>query len=356
MSPRNHSGLGVMNQHHDEDVSVPVFDLFSKSPETSSMKEYRSQIYYSVTPLSHDGPFEFRVTTSADEFLHTPFIRLGGAFQVVRQDGGHLTEKDDVSVVNLAPDSLWRSIAFEIDNVKIEDSSYHYGFKAYFEKMLSQSIGAKYTHLRNDFFKVDKNGSMDVYSKEMSKDSGYLARAESIKQSKLVYFNCTLALDICGISSPLPPNTTYTLKLTRNEDQFTLLSSSKDYKILIPELYLEVLKIIPSTSLLGQIEKRFSSTPLKYELTRSKIQKYSIPSGVFDASQHALFDRGELPRFIMIALTPQAAVSGSSTLNPFNFQHYQLSEVCLTKNNIPVRYSFRENENNNTDVINIFSC
>ena len=49
-----------------------------------------------------------------------------------------LTDRDDVSVVNLAPDSLWRSMVFEIDNVKIEDTSYQYAYKAYFEKVLSQ--------------------------------------------------------------------------------------------------------------------------------------------------------------------------------------------------------------------------
>lgn len=336
MSPRyNHSGVGVLNIGKNEDVSVPTFDLFNTDGTDSSIREYRNQIYHPISALNSEGPFEFRVTTSHEEFLHTPFLRLGGGFRILKQDGTLLQNTDDVSVVNLAPDSLWRSIVFEIENVKIEDTSYNYAYKAYFEKVLSQSSSAKGTHLRSDFFHADSHTAMDANKKDGG-NSGYTKRSEYFKNSKILYFNSTLALDICGISKPLPPNKEYRLKLSRNTDNFTLMSASQNYKIEITDLYLEVLKLVPNENRLSQIERKFTSSSLNYSITRSKILKFSIPQGVYDASQHGLFDRGQLPRFILISLSSQNGVNGRSHLNPFNFRHYNISEVCLTKNNVPV--------------------
>ena len=336
MSPRNnHSGLGVYNINKGQDVAIPGFDLFSGDAAEGNIKECKNQIYHPITALNSEGPFEFRITTANDEFLHTPFMRLSGGFRILKQDGQAITDRDDVSVVNLAPDSLWRSMVFEIDNVKIEDTSYHYAYKAYFEKVLSQSSAAKETHLRNDFFHPDTPSAMNAHKKDGGNE-GYVKRSEFLKNSKILYFNISLALDISGMAKPLPPNTVYSLKLSRNSDAFTLMSEQSLYKIDITELYLEVLKLVPHDNLLGQIEKRFATNPLKYELTRSKILKFSIPRGVYDASQNGLFDRGQLPRFVLICLSTQNGLNGVVSANPFNFQHYSISEICLTKNNVPL--------------------
>ena len=337
MGPRNnnHSGLGVYNINGDQDVAIPGFDLFAGDISEGNIKECRSQIYYPITALNSEGPFEFRISTASDEFLHTPFMRLAGGFRILKQDGQIITDRDDVSVVNLAPDSLWRSMVFEIDNVKIEDTSYQYAYKAYFEKVLSQSVAAKNTHLRNDFFHLDTPTAMNAHKKDGGNE-GYVKRSEFLKNSKILYFNNSIALDISGMSKPLPPNTVYSLKLSRNSDDFTIMSENSQYKIDITELYLEVLKLIPQDKLLGQIEKRFMTSPLKYELTRSKILKFSIPRGVYDASRNGLFDRGQLPRFVLICLSTQNGLNGVCSANPFNFQHYSISEICLTKNNVPI--------------------
>ena len=336
MSPRvNHSGLGIHNISKTEDISVPGFDLFTENATESGVKEFKTQIYHPIGGLVSAGPFEFRIITGLNEFLHTAFLRIGGCMKIVRQDGQALGDNDDVSVVNLAPDLLWKSITFEVGNVKVEDTSHAYAFKAFFEKTLSQSISSKETHLRNDFYHEDTPAAMNAYTKD-SGNGGYNKRQSFLKNSKELQFNSVLALDVCGISKPLPPRSVYTITINRNSDDFTLMTAQNDYKIEIPELYLEAVKLIPYDNLLGQIEKRFSSSPLKYEITRTKLSKFSIPQGMYDGSRVSLFDRGQLPRFILIGLTNQHGYNGTTRLNPFNFNHYDISEVCLTKNNIPV--------------------
>ena len=167
-------------------------------------------------------------------------------------------------------------------------------------------------------------------------NGGYDRRSQMIANSKIVHFSTGLAFDVCGLTKPLPNNTVYTIKLTRNSDQFTIMSKENDYIIEILDLNLEVAKILPTQTYLSHLDKTFATQPMHYDFTRTKILKFGIPKGVYDASQYALFDRGELPRMIMVCLTDQKAMHGVCDINPFNFNHYDLSEICLTKNNIPI--------------------
>ncbi len=338
MSPRNNSaksGMGPLNISEGEDLSTPMFDLYAGIQTEGATKELRQQIYYPITPITSQGPFEWRITTGPDEFLYMPGLRWGGAFKILLKNGSPITADDDVSVVNLAPEANMRSIVFEIDSQKIEDSSYNYGYRAYIEKTLSQSPAAKLSHMTNELFYSD-TGGRESANTTTGGNEGYTTRANLFKLSRPCYWNGPLCLDVCGISKPLPPNMNYVIRMGRNEDGFTIMSKSDKYKIEITQLYLEVQKVIPQDNVLATIERKFSTSPMVYEFTRTKIKRINIPQGVYDGSQHGLFDRGQMPRLVLIGLTEQKGVSGVCTHNPFNFKHFNTSEICLTRNNIPV--------------------
>ena len=329
--------MGASNTSADEDISTPMFDLFHGSIEREgATRTTRQQIIYPVTAINSQGPFEWRIRTGPDEFLYMPGLRWGGAMKVTQKNGAALTDEDDVSIVNLAPEANLKSVVFEIETDKIEDSSYNYAYRAYIEKTLSQSMGAKKTHMINEVYYADTAGRESANTKTGG-NAGYDRRAGLIEKSKTCYWNGPLCLDICGVSKPLPPNMTYTIRMTRNEDGFTLMSTKTDkYAIEITDLYLEIQKVIPHDSVLNKIEKRFATSPLVYDMTRTKIKRINIAKGIYDGSQHALFDRGQLPRMVLIGLTDQRGSTGMASHNPFNFKHYNTSEICLTRNNIPV--------------------
>ncbi len=331
MSPINNSGLGHRSHASDEQFVSPVFDLFNKPANESGVKTSRAQKFFPTTSLTNEGPFEFRITTSDSEFLFAPLTRLGGSIKVVRNDGEPLTDTDVVSVVNLPIDSLFQSIVVELNNVKLEDTSYCYHYKSFLEKTLSYGDVAKNSHMKNDIFFMDEPGKFDIITKEGN--SGFRQRAERFSLSKDVHFQIPLSLDLSTISRPLPNNSTYVIRLSRSPDSFVLLAKEDQFRIKIIDLYLEVMKITPSDTMLGQISRRFNSEPLIYPITRSKIKRYTIPAGVFDGSQHGLFESTPLPRFILIGLVDQQSYSGQISKNPYFFQNFSISEIALSHNN-----------------------
>ena len=164
MSPVNHAGLGGNVVSKDELYVSPLFDLFTKGPEEKSGQASRVQKYYPITPLTDDGPFEFRFSTSPMEFLYAPLIRLGGSLKMMKGNQ-NISQADDVSVCNLPIDSIFKSVTVELNTVKIEDTSYMYCYKSFLEKSLSFGADAKKTHLLNDIFYEDTPDKHDNVSR-----------------------------------------------------------------------------------------------------------------------------------------------------------------------------------------------
>jgi len=55
---------------------------------------------------------------------------------------------------------------------------------------------------------------------------------------------------------------------------------------------------------------------------------FAIPVNYLDMTNEKLIS-GRLPTGILIGLVDNAAFSGSRTLNTFNFQYYNISEIAL---------------------------
>jgi hypothetical protein len=221
----------------------------------------------------------------------------------VQSDGTDLTAADKTSVVNLPFDSLFSYITVELENIKLEDTSYCYPYKAMIEKGLSYSGAAKRTHMRSALFEADTPGKFDIIL-AAGGNKGFDARAKRFAGSKFAHFHFPLALDLSTLSKPLPPSTTLKLIFHRTSDNFTLMGAST-HKIEISQLYLEIGKIVLSDSLANSVARKFTTTPFNYDITHTKITKYTIPAGLHDGSKYAVFNKVALPRFIMIGLVRQ---------------------------------------------------
>ena len=332
MGPR--SGLGPVSQAKDETYITPALDFSNREPSEGGIRGNFSQIYHPISAIDDDGPYEFRVRTNASELLHAPLTRVGGEVQILKSTGEHTTDTDDVSVCNLPIDSMFGAVVVEMESVKIEDTSYCYPYKAFWEKTLSYNRGAKDTHMQNAIYHDDTANFFDTVEGGKGNE-GLDRRAVRFKNSKVVHFYIPLSLDISTITKPLPNNTSYVFRFSRNSDAFVLMTNG-GYKIHLKKLYLEVVKLIPQDNVLQNIERRFNSSGLTYEVSHTKIVKYSIPAGVYEASQYSVFDKTTLPRFVMLGLVKQSAFSGNKTNNPFRFIHGDMNEVSLLHNNVPI--------------------
>ena len=320
------------------------FNLFT-APETDiSFSNAYDVEYRSVMSLQNDGPFEFNIYTSANEFIIASQTRLTGVVSIRNDANEDITEDDDVAGVNLMFDSLFSSIAIEIDGRQVENSSQCYPYKAYFEKLLSAGRDAKRSHMAGDMYILDDHNSAD----RMGGNSGYEKRRAQCREG-MMEFSIPICSDLFNSTRFLPNNTTYTVRMTRTRDNFCLMSGGEetDYKIHFYDLAMSVRKVVPSESVLREIEKQFNSKPQIFPFTRSLIKNFVLPSGLLDGSLFNIFTGTQLPRSIIVGMVSQTAYSGSYKKNPYYFQHYNCCEMSVRVNNIsyptiPYRPNFPE--------------
>jgi hypothetical protein len=76
-----------------------------------------------------------------------------------------------------------------------------------------------------------------------------------------------------------------------------------------------------------------SKATAKYPITRVEMKSYTKPSGQSTVSLNNII-LGHLPIRIIVGFTTNAAVNGSITVNPFKFQHFNLTYFSLTRDGV----------------------
>ena len=72
-----------------------------------------------------------------------------------------------------------------------------------------------------------------------------------------------------------------------------------------------------------------------YPINHSKLIDYTIPAGQRSYSRERLFPL-QTPKILVVALVANDAYNGAYRKNPFNFQHFNLSEIILYRNGLGV--------------------
>jgi len=97
-------------------------------------------------------------------------------------------------------------------------------------------------------------------------------------------------------------------------------------KILHAAMFVRKAKLMPSVFLAHA--KTLERGTAKYPIRRVVCKSFAVPQNYLDVSHERLFS-GQLPTRIVIGLVSNRAFNGHAGSNPFNFQHFNLSEIGL---------------------------
>ena len=149
-----------------------------------------------------------------------------------------------------------------------------------------------------------------------------MKRKEYVKNGELFDFCIPLHVDFLHTARAIPPGIQMKMKLTRSKDAFSILSGDgEQFSIKIESLTLFVYRMQASEKFLQQQDKIFSKQNALYPITRSRVKKFTIPSGLSSINTPNIVN-GALPRQIVLGFVLADAVNGNYKLNPFNFQHF----------------------------------
>ena len=146
----------------------------------------------------------------------------------------------------------------------------------------------------------------------------------------------------CGIFSQprlMIPGVDIQLRLESSKDAFAIVSTNNllKAKIVILEARLHLLTIKTNPDVLSAHALILAGgTPAIYEYKKLVIHTLPIKENTKNYDKDDVF-RGRVPNFLIIFMVSNSAFHGDYTLNPFNFKHYNLTSLSLTrdKENVP---------------------
>lgn len=328
-----HTGIGTFITDETELTSHGL-DVFSVPPVDNILKEGKTVYFHPVNSVESKGPFEFIIPRDPDSYMYMPFTRLEGTVEVKKEDGTNLAAADNISVVNLFTQSLFKQVECEINGTQVCDiSTPSYAWKSFIETHLTYNKGAKETHLRCSMYEKDTIDKEENFTFE---NDGSKKRFAFISGGNKFYFSNVIHSDFLHCQRYLIPNTELKIKFIRNEDTFSLLGAAGSKAMIkISDLKLSVRKLKVDQTYKEAHEKKLLTHPAIYPLTQAKIKNFNIPTGTRSIEIPSIV-QGNIPRSVIIGFINSHAYNGSIHGNPFLFNHNNVTSLNLKLNGSPV--------------------
>lgn len=337
-----HSGVGTLKVTED-DIKTYDTELFQLPSYDLSMEE-SIECSFTADNLSSDGPYRIKCTSNDVQYMQTKNMHLLMNLSVTQSDGTATTD-ENYAIVNNIGGSLFNSVKVLVNGKQVSEfTQENYAFKAYLEKVFSCGPPALESQGTAGAFVVDTEGKFDVLTVD---NLGYKARKAICAGSKEFQIFVPLSVDILQTDRLFLPNTELTLIFERSPDDFCLLkptTNTETLKLKIHDMkvFLNYITLHPEV----RHEHIKSMTGEQKKLALYPYQKTEIFTRQFGTGCTKLNIEncleGVLPKTVIVGLLETNAFDGDYKSNPFNFQHFDVSNVHLRINNKSVpaeRYS-----------------
>jgi len=330
-------------------------DLFYVPPTNTSIESGLWSQYQPIVSLENNtGPIEFDIKPSP-EYIHLgkTLLYLSVKFQKPKQNlfkqEGSVEEKelplDDLPFgpVNNFASSLFSQIDVELAGKSIETTNETYPYKAYISDLLNYGDDAKNSFLQTSMFYKDTPGQMDSYEIDSetrhSKNLGLNQRKDLIKRGQgQVELLTRLYNDIFNTDRYLLNGVGLRISLTRQKPEFFLMKKETiPMDVIITKAVLLVRRVKISPHILLAHSLALEKATAKYPIKRVVISHFTISKDVMDFKTPSLAST-ILPQRVIVGMVDHLAFNGNFGLNPFNFQHFNLSKIDLSLDSSNIVY------------------
>ena len=315
------------------ECSSGELDLFSVPPTQTSVESGTYVEYRPVSTLTNGSPIEFDITSSGDDYIDFGNSYLHIKAKLMRSNGNNLDTDDTVGPVNNFLHSLFSQVDVSLNGTLITNSTNTYPCRAYIENLLSYGPATKKSQLTACLFYKDEAGKMDksnpFVEDAADKNSGLTTRAAFTNQSREVDMTGRIHSDIFFQTRYMLNEVNVKIKLSRSRDAFCLMAAGEQaFKVKITSAAMIIRKVKVSPSVYLAHAKTLESGMAKYPIRHVICKAFTVPTGHLDASQEKLFS-GQIPSRLVIGFVDNRAFNGDVARNPFNFQHFSLSELAV---------------------------
>ena len=307
-------------------------DLFTL-PATQTSIEGSSFLNYkpvsSITDES-DAPIEFVVPSASEHYIDLAHTMLFVKAQIHPNDEADTNLK--VAPVNNILHSMFNQIDIFLNQKLASPPNNAYPYRAYIESLLSYSPAAKESHLTASLWYEDTPECMEGAPENQGAGSnkGLIQRQYFTKGAKTFDMIGHLHCDLFNQDKMLINGVEMRVRLVRSKDAFCLMDSTNDgrFGIKIKEATLIVRRVKINPGILIAHANTLAKATAKYPITRVEVKTFTLHTGILgDSIDNAIL--GQLPKRIIIGFVDNRAFNGNRTLNPFNFQHFNINYLSL---------------------------
>jgi len=307
--------------------------------QSAIVREFE-QDFAPIAAIQYGSPIEFQVK-AADHLYRDPNnSKLEVTVKIVLENGNNIAnDANVVAPVNLLLHSLFSSIDLEIGGKQITDPHTLYPYKAMMLTMINYPDDVLKTRLACEGWEKDTAGEMDVTNPaDGQANTGLIARRIPYQTSAKVRLIGQLWLDLFRQDKLIPPNVDMKLRLIPSSTPFLLKNAAPanennqiKYRVVIESAKLWIRTKEASTSLCIAHERMLQEMNYRLPYTKVLLKTHQIPIGTKNLELDNVW-MGNLPNKVALAMVRNTAIAGSYSQNPFNFQHFGLTHLCLRMN------------------------
>jgi hypothetical protein len=323
-----------------------------------STRGYQAELfgaeYKTIRPhatLKDSGPLQFMMTDSREYYDLSETILCLKA-KITGADGGVIPTtqgKDDVALVNNAMHSIFSDVQVLLNGKPVEGvPDGFYPYRAYIHNLLTYTKDAQQHQLFAQGWVRDDHAAMDAAT-----NSGFIARkAWNVVGTEKTFYGKLLS-GVFQQNRLLVPGTDFGLILHRAQDSFAILNTNNliKPKVVITEASLQMLAVKVNPAILQQQATALvRGIPAIYEFNKVDFSNIACAAKETNVQKAKLFNM-RVPKYLVMFMVPNSAFHGDYTKNPFNFKHYNMKSLQLTRDDENVPFERFEPDFQTGDVL-----
>ena len=282
------------------------FSILGNSSQYLKLSD--SELYVRITIQKEDGT-PYKIFDEANKLLP-------------------IKERETGTPIDFILHSMWSSVDIKMNNNLVSESGTNYMYKALMETLLSYDENTKKIQLANEGFTGDSGDFTQINPDSPPYNHGLKIRHKWFKDFVTVEFVGPLMADICNQDRLILPGVDVDIKLWPTRDEFRLITHPVGLrcKLLIDEIYLNVCKVNVSPEVMMGHNAALEIADSIYPFARTDICTFNIAEGNFGMNIEDIW-QGEVPTRLVVGFVKSQAYNGDYHLNPFHFEHFDVSDI-----------------------------
>ena len=272
----------------------------------------------------------------------------------------------NVAPVNNFLHSLFKQVDVYLNGKQVTPAMGTYAYRSYIETLLNYDVSAKKSQFSSALYykdtatKMEETGSLptekeityveaDTHSGSSARspkqvsipvpgkgNQGFAKRHKFIKNGIQFVLSGPIFSDIFMNDRLLLNMMDLKVVLNRSSDPFCLMDKNGDDALLEPRVHLtdvvlKIRKVKVDQAVSDGVERMLKQTPALYPIRRVECKILTISENLPTVRHDNIFS-GIIPKSFVFGLVDVDAANGVYGKNPYNFQHFGVTNVSLTAN------------------------